>query len=248
MHHFFINSGLSGYNINMQKIVNSQCNQIELKLRQNPLFSRLDNDQLDSLCRHSRMIELKEGGILFNHGDPVHYFYFVHEGLIKLYRESPNGQEKIFELERTGHLFAEALMFQELTTYPVSASAMKDSTIIAINTRHFLSSLKKSADTGLLIMAALSRRIHELINEVDKLSTLSGRNRVATYFLDQSMTRGLEFKLEIPKNAIASMLSLQPETFSRLIKELCNQNAIHVKDNLITVIDLNKLRESAGIV
>ncbi len=72
---------------------------------------------------------------------------------------------------------------------------------MAISTHHFLKILKESVETSLLIMGDLSRRMHELINEIDKLSTLSGRNRVATYFLDQSMNKGQEFKLDIPKNA-----------------------------------------------
>jgi CRP-like cAMP-binding protein len=139
-------------------------------------------------------------------------------------------------------------MFMQQTHYPVSAAAMQKSTVVAINTHHFLTILKQSMDTCLLIMGDLSRRMHELINEIDKLSSLSGRNRVATYMLEQSMQKGLEFKLEIPKNAIASMLSLQPETFSRLLRELCSKKAIQVKDSNIRILDKNRLRNFAGLI
>lgn len=220
---------------------------MESLLRQNPLFSRLSNDQMDEICKCSRILDLKDGEVLFNHGDEVHNFYFVYSGLIKLYRQSSFGQEKIFELEGAGKIFAEALMFYEQTNYPVSAAAMQKSVLVSISSKHFLNILKKSSDTSLLIMGDLSRRLHELINEIENLSMLTGRNRVATYFLDQCLNKGNEFKLEIPKNAVASMLSLQPETFSRLLKELCKQNVITVNDRFINVLDQDLLREQAGI-
>ncbi len=226
----------------------STCNNLESILRQNPLLGRLDEKQLNEVCHYSKIIKISEGEILFYHGDNVHNFYFVYSGLIKLYRQSTSGQEKIFELEKPGNIFAEALMFYDQTNYPVSAAAMKDSTVVAINSRKFLNILKNSSATCLLIMGDLSKRLHELINEIDKLSSLSGRNRVAMYFLDQSMNKGLQFKLEIPKNAIASMLSLQPETFSRLLKELSKKQVIEVRDFHIKILDQDLLKGIAGII
>lgn len=221
---------------------------MELLLRQNPLFSRLSQQQLDTMCECSKIIELKEGETLFNHGDHVDSFYFVYSGLIKLYRQSSFGHEKIIEMEGSGRIFAEALMFYDQTTYPVSAAAMKKSTLVSISTKKFLNIIKNSPDTGLMIMGDLSRRLHELINKIENLSLLTGRNRVATYFLDQTLNKGDHFKLDIPKNAIASMLSLQPETFSRLLKELCQLKILEVKDCHIRILDQARLRKQAGII
>jgi CRP-like cAMP-binding protein len=220
---------------------------MEKLLRQNPLFARLTAQQLDEMCKYSKVINLKEGEILFHHGDKVHNFYFVYSGLIKLYRQSPSGQEKIIELEGAGKIFAEALMFLDEDNYPVSAAAMHPSSIVSINTHKFLNILKMSNDTCLLIMGDLSRRLHELVNDIEKLSLHTGRERLATYLLDQSITKGTEFKLEIAKNAIASMLSLQPETFSRLLKELCQKDVIQVKDNEIRILKIDKLKFQAGM-
>lgn len=221
------------------------CSDKEIILRQNPLFARLKKNQLDEMCSASRIIHLREGEKLFSHGETANHFYFVLSGLIKLYRESPNGNEKIFELEKHGQIFAEALMFYSQTVYPVSAAAINDSILISINSNKFLNILKKSPDTCLLILGDLSKRMHELIDEIDKLSSLTGRNRVATYLLDQSLNKGSSFTLEIPKHAIASMLSLQPETFSRLLKELSKKEIIRVKDNKIEILNPQSLQTYA---
>lgn len=199
------------------------------------------------MCSFSRLVDLKPGEVLFNRGDTAKYFYFVRKGLIKLYRQSVQGQEKIFELQKEGRTFAEALMFLDGLQYPVSAAAIEPSTVVAINTREYLSILRDSSDSCLLVMGDLSRRLHGLIEEVDKLSLLSGRNRVASYFLDLYRTQGEAFDLQVAKNSIASLLSLQPETFSRLTRELKTKGALSIEDNHVRIIDEEKLKVLAGI-
>ena len=222
--------------------------QIEQLIRINPLFNSLDPSQMANVSKHSRICRLSDGEILFHRGDKVHSFYFVLEGLIKIYRQSPSGQEKIIELEKPGQTFGEALMFFDHPTYPVSAIAMENSIVLCINASAFLEILQNSTRVCIKVMGNLSHRLHELLNEIENLSLLTGRNRISMYFLDQSMRLGMEFKLEIPKNAIASMLSLQPETFSRLIKELANNQVIEIQESHIRVLDQDLLRKFAGIV
>ena len=232
----------------MKTFHSNVCSQIETSLRDNLLFSRLNDSQLNEMCKSARLVQLDEGEPLFHQGDRVHSFYYVESGLIKLYRQSPEGHEKIFELEGPGRIFAEALMFLSAERYPVSAAALQNSQVIAINTKIFLNILKQSTEVSLSIMGDLSHRLHDLINEIDQLSLQSGRNRVAMYFLDKALNKGLEFILDIPKNAIASMLSVQPETFSRLVKELRTQQVIEVNEQSIKVLDLTRLRQFAGII
>jgi CRP-like cAMP-binding protein len=102
-------------------------------------------------------------------------------------------------------------------------------------------------DTGLLVMGDLSQRLHQLIMEIERLSLLNGRMRIATYVLDQYLLKGRIFTLEVPKNAVASLLALKPESFSRLLKELTENGIIKVDDNKIEVLDDHLLRKYAGI-
>ena len=213
-----------------------------------PLLSSLTPSQMEALSSHITSITLEEGEVLFNQGDEYHSFYLVVSGLVKLYRLSATGQEKIIELEGQGKTFAEALMFNEGSSYPVTAKAMQKTVLFKFNARFFRSLLLDSPETCMSVMSSLSYRLHALLKEIDNLSLLTGRNRVAMYLLDQALTKDTEFRLDIPKNAIACMLSLKPETFSRLLKELCTQKAIEVHDNRIVVLDIQLLRKYAGII
>jgi len=222
--------------------------QKEELLSQTSLLSSLNIDQLHEISSHIIEISLQENETLFNQGDEYHSFYLVVSGLIKLFRHSATGQEKIIELEGSGKTFAEALMFNDQSTYPVTARAMQKSVLYKINAMHFRNLLLQSPETCMSVMSSLSLRLHALLKEIDHLSLLTGRNRVSMFLLDQALTKGHEFNLEIPKNVIASMLSLKPETFSRLLKELVNNKIIVVDDSLIRVLDLYSLRKYTGIV
>lgn len=228
--------------------LNKDMSQKEQVLRNTPLFSSLTPHQLHEISSHITTIQLKEDEILFNQGDSYHSFYLVVSGLIKLFRHSVSGQEKIIELEGAGKTFAEALMFNEQPHYPVTAKAMKDTVLFKINALHFRNLLLDSPETCMSVMSDLSYRLHALLKEIDNLSLLTGRNRISMFLLDQALTKGNEFDLEIPKNVIASMLSLKPETFSRILKELCNKQVIEVRDSYISVLDLYALRKYAGII
>mgnify|MGYP002629916293 CR=1 FL=1 len=220
---------------------------VDVLIREDPLFSSLDNTELSSICLHIKEHKLAAGEVLFNRGDEVENFFYVVKGIIKIYRQSSNGQEKIIELEKPGQSFAEALMFFDQSCYPVSAIAMEPSTVLSIKSSFFMCVLKNSTSICMKVMGSLSHRLHDLTDEIESLSLQTGRNRVAMYFLDQSMKSGPEFKLEIPKNAIASSLSLQPETFSRLVKELVSRQAIKIQDCHVKVLDNDILRKNAGI-
>jgi CRP-like cAMP-binding protein len=222
-------------------------NKLEL-LSNSPLLSALNDEQLKNMSSHIVTTKLQEDEVLFNQGDEYHSFYLVVRGLVKLFRISASGQEKIIELEGAGETFAEALMFNEQPNYPVTAKAMQPSVLFKINAKYFRSFLLKSPQACMSVMADLSYRLHTLIKEIDNLSLLTGNNRLSMYLLDQALTKGKDFHLEIPKNVVASILSLKPETFSRLLKDLSTRKIIKVKGNLIQVLDLHQLRKSAGII
>ncbi len=208
------------------------------------LFRSLDKPQFDDVIKHARLERLEKDQVLFSQGDLVKRFYMVHSGLIKLFRISPDGQEKVIEVISPGQTFAEALMFLEQPAYPVTAMAIKPSEILSFDSRHFLGMLNKSPATCMSLMGAMSQRIRGLVQEIDHLTMQSGRHRLTAYLLMQAGNANA-FKLEMPKSVLASRLSIQPETFSRIIKQLRSASAIKVEGSLITIMDREQLEAYA---
>ena len=220
-------------------------NFIKENLKHHHLFSKLTELQLDRVYQHSKVHRLSEGEILFNQGEQVKAFYMVLSGGVKLFRMSADGQEKIIEIVKPGQVFAEALMFADQNDYPVSSAALSDSEVLSINAKHFKNMLWDSTDTCLLLLGAMSLRLRKLVNEIDKLTLHSGTCRVASYLVHELPEGKKEFKLEIAKNIIAARLSIKPETFSRIIKNLKNQGVLSVDGNSVIIHDIDKLKQQS---
>jgi CRP-like cAMP-binding protein len=211
------------------------------------LFRRLSEDQMDQVASRAVLVQLGEHDQLFGQQDPARRFYLLLSGQMKLFRLALEGNEKVIEIVSPGSTFAEALMFLENPTYPVSAQAIKPSQLISIDAMHFVSVMRESVDTLLAIAADLSQRLHGLVWELNDLTLLSGTCRVATYFLQQLGDEAEGFDLDLPKQTLASRLSIKPETLSRIFKRLSDAGVITIEGNHISVIDIDQLTELSDV-
>jgi CRP-like cAMP-binding protein len=147
----------------------------------------------------------------------------------------------VVEIIEQGHTFAEALMFMDQPHYPVNATALARCKIIAINCKVFKSMLRDSIDTCFLLMGNMSFRLRGLIQEIDTLSLNTGTVRIVDYLLQNAPADNNNFELNIAKSVIASRLSVKPETFSRILKSLHEQEILTITGRRVTIHDREAL-------
>jgi len=206
-------------------------------LKASHLFSALSGEQLERIRRHSHITDMVEGESLFYQGDNATSFYLLLSGRIKLSLVSADGKEKVVEIMEAGASFAEALMFMDQPHYPVTSTALLPSRVIVVNSREFKRMLRESVDTCFLLMAAMSFRLRGLIREIDALSLDTGTVRTVSYLLRQAPPDSSRFELEIAKSVIASRLSVKPETFSRILKNLHEREIVSIEGRKVTIHD-----------
>lgn len=216
------------------------------ELRHAYLFADAAPEHLQRLAHGMQELKLKAGDNLFRHGQPAERFFFLRQGLVKLYRLSPEGDEKIIEIMRPGETFAEAVMFMgNAGRYPVNAEAVSEARLYAFDQKTFLKLLHESSAACFGLLASMSRRLHMLVNQIESLTLQNATYRLVAYLLEQippDSKNASEVRLTTPKGVIASRLAIQPETLSRILARLRNGNLIEVHGNQITVRDVNALR------
>ena len=214
-------------------------------LRQSPLFQGFSDVQIEQLGPSISARQLSPQEHLFEQGEEVAAFYFVLSGQIRLYRLAPSGQEKVVELVNPGQTFAEALMFQDMPSYPLNAQALSDCEVLVIRSDGFIDLLSASVESCFKVMASLSVRLRRLLGEIDALTLQNAGLRVANYLLHllPEGSGGSEVvTLPAAKNIIASRLSIQPETLSRSLHTLADKGLIEVDGLNIRVLDPEALR------
>jgi CRP-like cAMP-binding protein len=215
------------------------------ELRQVYLFSSLNDQQLAQIKENMRHIQIDEGNFLFKHGEHAARFFMLKKGHIKLLRLSREGAEKVFEVVSPGETFAEAAMFMPQSSYPMTAQAISDSSILCFENQIVIDILKESWDACSQLMFQMSQRIHMWINEIDHLTLQSATYRLINYLLYQipdNHKNVYKVKFPVPKHVIASRLSIKPETLSRILHTLNKEGFITVKGSTIRIHNVDRLR------
>lgn len=210
-------------------------------MRHHHLFLKLPEEPMRELCNRAHLKKLDNGSTLFHQGDKAERFYYLAEGQVKLHRSFGNGRDKLVEVIKPGHSFAEALLFTGVKVYPVSATALKPSVLVSIEGSTYRRLLEEHPQICLDILATLSVRLHQRLNEIDTLTLANAGQRVIRYLLLEQENGGDVIDFDVPKCLVASRLGIQPETFSRILHRFVDSGLIRIDRRRIHVLDQQAL-------
>ncbi len=144
-----------------------------------------------------------------------------------------------------GATFGEAVVFLD-KPYPVSAYATQDSLVILVEKAGLLAALEGSPQLCRKMLAGMSVRLHELIDDMESCTLRNSVERVVHYLVENARGDGDVVHLEVSKQNLASRLSLAPETFSRILGRLADAGLIEVHGRDITVRERVRLLNYRG--
>lgn len=211
-----------------------------------PLFHEMRPTELERIADSVALRQFDRGDEIFRVGQACDGFHVVMSGQVKLYALSASGHEKVIELVSPGHSFAEALMFTD-KPYIVNAQSLTDSLILTVRKDAVMAEIARDPRFALRMLAGISRRMHGLVQDVEASALHSGTQRVIGYLLrDQEVDdvppgRVPTVSLPVSKATIASLLSLTPEYFSRVLRELEDGGYIAMDRRHIRILDVQGL-------
>jgi CRP-like cAMP-binding protein len=208
---------------------------LEGLLSNQALFRNISPFELEVLQKEVVKVELDKGLTLFQKGDRSDGTYILVYGLIKLGIPSSHGNDKVLELIRPSQSFGEAMMFLD-EPYPFYAEAVESSLLLRLPKNALLRLIEQSPLIARQMMVGLSYRLHGFIRDVERHSLQNATQRVIDYLLQVSERQGArEIHLELKKNLVASLLNLSPETFSRVLHQLVEEELIQVNGSNIHI-------------
>lgn len=214
-------------------------------LRKHYLFEGLEQTGYDDMVANVTPKSLKKGEVLFHRGDEATSFYFLDQGLVELNFIAASGEKKVLEVVNPGRTFAEAIAFMQELKYPVTAEALADSSLCQIPIRSYVDLLYSNPDACMRLLSDVCRHLHARVREIENLTVQNARSRLASYLLDHVVETNDDeatVRLELPRHVIASRLSIQPETLSRLLRNMVDDGLLTIEDRVIFVHSLARLR------
>jgi CRP-like cAMP-binding protein len=215
------------------------------ELRHHYLFSALSDAERERLLASAGIRRFAEGEHLFSHGDAAPHFFLLRSGCVKLYRLSPEGDEKIMRLIRPSETFAESILFMDPPRYPVHGDGVEAGDLLALDRGTFLTILQESFPTCRAVMAQMTSRIQSHWDEIETLALQNSRYRVVHYLLGLAPSEAsgrVTVTLPARKVLIAAHVAVTPETLSRTLRALSDEGLIEVAGDVVTIRDVGRLR------
>ncbi len=143
--------------------------------------------------------------------------YVVKKGWVKLFRQTPDGEQAVLGLFTRGDVFGEASIFTK-AGYTCTAEAAEESRVIEIPGTVLRDKARDNHEIMARVMNAMSAEIRNLQLENEHLALMSAPQRVGCLLLQLSAgIQGEGGILTFPydKSLAAARLGMKPETFSR---------------------------------
>jgi len=218
-------------------------------LRRCRLFCDHPDLDLNAIAAVTVIKPVAKGDFLFCEGNPVHAFFIVQSGSIKLYRVNEAGREQVIHVYRTHESFAEESLLTD-SGYMADARATEDSRVLVVQKNGFLDLLKRRQELAFCLLRAMGEHFCVLIGLVDDLTLKDVKTRLAHWLVqrcpDPASDEPCDVQLPMTKHMLASELGTGSETLSRTLAVLRNQKLVTVAGRTITLLCPSKLARSSG--
>ena len=195
------------------------------------IFAQLKNDQLLTILKNAKIINLKKDQILFSQEQKVDNFYIVLDGLVKLSRLNSKGVEAIIKIIDNGSLND---IFSD--NFSLSATAMKNTNLLTIPSDIFKNYAEKNYNLMHNILLEISAQNDALVNQLSNLKIDDNKEKIGQFLLKNSLKKSKknsDIDLEFSKSEIASYLGMRLETFSRILHHLKIEEKFFITKNKI---------------
>jgi CRP-like cAMP-binding protein len=231
---------------------------MEVRLQQNvhtlaqaTTFGPLSAETLGRLAAGSTESRFKRGGVVFERGAAASGVHVVATGQLKLCLETSLGAEHVVGFMLEGDSFGEAALLSN-RAHPVTVIAVTDCKLLHVARQTLIAELERDRELARRIIATLGEQLYRHTSNLENVLFLKASGRVARFIVEHlkpnSAKSDTRVTLPVRKGLIASHLHMTQEHFSRTLRELTQAGLIRVDGTRIDVIEVEKLRDTAGML
>ena len=135
---------------------------------------------MSELLRGRRQRELRRGANLYHEGEPAVEAYFVHAGLVKLFKTAADGSQVLVAFRGQGGLAGEHSVI-ECSPRLTSAVAVVDTTVTPVTRDRLVAVIGEHPDYGLAMLTSLAAHVRALtshlldLRRADPVALVAGR-------------------------------------------------------------------------
>jgi CRP/FNR family transcriptional regulator, dissimilatory nitrate respiration regulator len=211
-------------------------------IKRAPLLMDLPGDVLKGLLEESHVVEFPRNKLLFLRGEPAVHIYLLLDGWVKVYRDTPEGEQTVIGILKPGETVAEAAIFLG-RDYPASAEVVSDARLLELPSDTLLTLLREDGELGIRMLGTLSQRLRGLVLHIEQIQARSTPQRLGEFLLSLCDEKEGAITLDLPydKSLVAARLGMKPESLSRALAKL-RSYGVSTNGHQVELSDISALR------
>jgi CRP-like cAMP-binding protein len=213
--------------------------------RKVPLFEALREHDLRAISGEFRTRNYGKKEIVFHQGDAAHDFYLIMSGKVRVFCNSPSGNETTIRILWANEMIGE---FAPLDGEPRSATAqaITNCTLLELRQEIFLRRLRELPEFAMTLIELLVQKLRSITEYAETIAQydIGGRLlHIILYYnakIGKEIERGTCYEVDLGLNQgdLASMVGARREWVNRLLTRWREQGLIAFSRGRITILDL----------
>lgn len=228
-------------------MVDSEGSQSPVELlRSVPLFSDLEQGELERFSRVAVPRAFPPGTRVFHEGDHSDACYIVRSGSFRVTREHSDGRAITLATLAPGDIFGELAMLDG-EVRSASVEALEDGELLALPAGEVRALLARHPDITVKLVAALVRRLRTANERISRQSFQTVPSRVAGVLLqlvaeEGPASDGGEVTIRMNQADLAQLAGTSRESVSRFLADLERAGVVRPGRGRVAVLAPTKLR------
>lgn len=203
------------------------------------------SDWLPAIASRKKNFIAKKGEVIIKEGDPVTGVYFVNSGNVKVHKQWGD-KELILRFANTSKIFGHRGIGNTGSVYPISATALEETSLCFVEIDFFISTIKVNHDLAFKLLMFYANELQDSEKKMRDLALLSVKSRLAVAFFHLSEQFGLNesglINIEMSRQDLASYTGTTYETVFRTMNELVQEQLISLSGKKIGISNAEGLR------
>ena len=208
-----------------------------------PIFSFLSDEEIKKIVDMTGHKSYKKGDLLCSESTKSDTLFIINEGGVKISKLTKDGKEQIVHILTSGDFFGELSLFSNNETYNFDAYAISDLKICTLTKQNMDEILMNNPQISLKLLQVITKRLTQTENLAQNLATNDAEIRIAYMLLEFAekygvpTDQGLQIKLPINREEMASYVGVTRETISRKLSVFEELGIISHEGNKLLIIN-----------
>lgn len=200
-----------------------------------PLFSGLNNEQLEALQAQMHIHQYSKDSVVFYEGDQSEYLQILLDGTVRLYKTTPKGTQVHMHNFIAPEIIALFAAFEKIP-FPATCEFLTEGTVGLLPLEKIYECLHDT-DFSMTLIAALTKRMKLIVDLFHKEMIYSSEAKIADIIYHNPRV------FERLKNAeIASIINITPETLSRILTKFKKEEIISIEHHVLNILNKGALK------